>query len=117
MENKQMKNLIELHSYKKDISVEIIGVLNKLSNSSENAVAIGNDVNYATNALIKSYIVMNFTQGNVPLKDFLNNFEKNLIDIALSLSNWNQRKAALILGMKPTALFEKIKKYDLRNYS
>ncbi len=68
--------------------------------------------------LIRTYILENVAQcEHLSLKEFIRSFEKKLIDYALRISNHNQKKAASILGVKPTALCEKIKRYELKTDS
>jgi DNA-binding NtrC family response regulator len=62
--------------------------------------------------LIKLYMIVNINSTSLPLRDFLQNFERNLIDMALKVCNENQRQAAGILGLKPTCLNEKIKRFN-----
>jgi len=65
--------------------------------------------------LIKKYLLTNCTSINVPLKNFMNEFEKEMLVRALKISHGNQRVASFILGLKPTTLNEKMKKYNLQN--
>ena len=55
----------------------------------------------------------NCTKKNVPLKNFIDEIEKDMISKALKVAGGNQRVASFILGIKPTTLNEKIKKFDL----
>jgi DNA-binding NtrC family response regulator len=64
--------------------------------------------------LIVMYMTTNIGQQKIPLKLFMNDLEKRMIESCLSLTLGNQRSAASILGVKPTALFEKIKKHGIR---
>ena len=41
-------------------------------------------------------------------------FERNLILLALERANWNQRKAASLLKVKPTTLNAKLKRLQVR---
>jgi DNA-binding NtrC family response regulator len=45
------------------------------------------------------------------LKDFLSRVELRLIIYSLNKTNGNQREAARMLGIKPTTLNEKLKRY------
>ena len=47
------------------------------------------------------------------LKEFLSHIERNLILAALERTNGDQKKAADILGIKPTTLHEKMKRYHI----
>ena len=64
--------------------------------------------------LIMKYLLSNCTCINVPLKNFMNEFEKEMLIRTLKISGGSQRVAAFILGVKPTTLSEKIKKYKLK---
>ncbi len=71
------------------------------------------DVDSPRDTLIRSYILNNCTKKNVPLKNFIDEIEKDMISKALKVAGGNQRVASFILGIKPTTLNEKIKKFDL----
>lgn len=73
----------------------------------------GEEMDNSRDTLIRSYILNNCTKKNVPLKSFIDEFEKEMINKALRVSGGNQRVASFILGMKPTTLNEKIKKFNL----
>jgi len=47
------------------------------------------------------------------LKDFLARVELHLIIHSLNRANGNQREAAKILGLKPTTLNEKLRRYNI----
>ena len=47
------------------------------------------------------------------LKDMVREFERQLIEAALSASAGNQRRAAASLGLLPTTLHEKMKRLGL----
>lgn len=48
------------------------------------------------------------------LRDAVQAFERTLIHATLAACDWNQRKASLTLGVLPTTLREKIRRFDLR---
>ena len=73
----------------------------------------GKDVDNPRDTLIRSYILNNCTKKNVPLKNFIDEIEKDMISKALKVARGNQRVASFILGIKPTTLNEKIKKFNL----
>ena len=50
---------------------------------------------------------------NGSLKDMVREFERQLIEAALSASAGNQRRAAASLGLLPTTLHEKMKRLGL----
>jgi len=62
-------------------------------------------------SLVFAYLVANLNFKNIPLKEFMDDFEKKTLLTCLGLTHGNQRNAAAILGLKPTALFEKMRKH------
>jgi DNA-binding NtrC family response regulator len=64
--------------------------------------------------MIKNYIFLNSLNKGLPLKNFINNLEKNLIDLALSMTKGNQKDVCMILGIKESTLCEKIKRYKIQ---
>ena len=48
------------------------------------------------------------------LKDLVLEFEKNLITTALNKTEWNQKKAAVLLRVNPTTLNEKLKRMKIK---
>ena len=63
--------------------------------------------------VIKLYLLANMSEENIQLKDFLNGFEKNIIINVLKITGGSQKMSADILGVKPSAFFEKLKKYNI----
>ena len=63
---------------------------------------------------IDLFIEDSYRRKKMPLKDFLSDIELRLIVFSLNEANGNQRKAAKILGIKPTTLNEKLKRYKIR---
>jgi DNA-binding NtrC family response regulator len=51
---------------------------------------------------------------NLPLKERVGDFEKNLILAALEKTDWNQKKAAELLSVNPTTLSEKLKRLRIK---
>lgn len=49
-----------------------------------------------------------------PLKEMVDDYERKLVLMALELSHWNQRRAASSLGLLPSTLSEKMKRFGLR---
>lgn len=49
-----------------------------------------------------------------PLKEMVDEYERKLVLMALELSHWNQRRAASSLGLLPSTLSEKMKRFGLR---
>lgn len=49
-----------------------------------------------------------------PLKEMVDDYERKIVLMALELSHWNQRRAATSLGLLPSTLSEKMKRFGLR---
>lgn len=64
--------------------------------------------------LITNFLSMNYIGQNITLKNFLNEFEKRLIESALNSSCGSKKKAAVLLGVKFSTLSEKIKKHKIK---
>jgi two-component system response regulator HydG len=47
------------------------------------------------------------------LKSLVEEYEKGVIEQALRAANWNQRRAARALGVLPTTLHEKMKRFGM----
>ena len=62
-------------------------------------------------SLVFAYLDANLNFRNIPLKEFMDDFEKKILLACLRLTHGNQRNAAAILGLKSTALFEKMRKH------
>jgi hypothetical protein len=63
--------------------------------------------------LVFAYITSNLKFKGIPLKTFITEFEKSVIHASLRLTNGNQKDTASLLSLKPTALFEKMRKHGL----
>lgn len=61
--------------------------------------------------LVSSYLAANLSVQCTPLKEFMDDFEKRILRACLTLTQGHQRDAAAILGLKHTALFEKMRKH------
>jgi len=61
--------------------------------------------------LVSSYLAANLSIQCTPLKEFMDDFEKRILRACLTLTQGHQRNAAAILGLKYTALFEKMRKH------
>lgn len=70
--------------------------------------------NKAQEMLTKTYIIMNHSSQGMPLKQLLNALEKMIIDSALNVTRGSQKQAAQMLGVKQTALCEKMKKLKIK---
>ena len=66
-------------------------------------------------ALVFAYITTNLKFKGIPLKTLFAEFEKNIILAALRLTNGNQKDAASMLFLKPTAFFEKLRKHGINS--
>lgn len=64
-------------------------------------------------ALVSAYLLANLNFKCTPLKEFMDEFEKRILRTCLTLTQGHQRNAAVILGVKYTALFEKMRKHCL----
>jgi DNA-binding NtrC family response regulator len=62
-------------------------------------------------SLISAYLVANLNVKRTPLKEFMDDFERRILRTCLTLTQGHQRNAAAILGLKNTALFEKMRKH------
>jgi len=49
------------------------------------------------------------------LKDLVQEYERQLLLMALELAGWNQRRVAASLGLLPSTLSEKMKRLGLRS--
>ncbi len=49
-----------------------------------------------------------------PLKEMVDDYERKIVLMALELAHWNQRRAASSLGLLPSTLSEKMKRFGLR---
>jgi len=68
----------------------------------------------ATKSLALAYLVANMNFKNIPLKEFMDGFEKKILLACLRLTRRNQKDAAAMLRLKPTALIEKMRKYGIQ---
>ena len=65
------------------------------------------------NDIVKHYILINFYKGDVGLENFLKSLERKVLADTMMITNGNQKKASQILGLKPTTLNGKLKKYKI----
>lgn len=63
--------------------------------------------------LIKLYVSRNLTESRLPLRQFMKEFEKQILESMLFLTGGNQKKAAHLLGMKETTFSQKLRKYRI----
>ena len=65
------------------------------------------------NKIIEIYTRINMDGKIIPLKKLMGDLEKKIMIQVLSITKGNQRKASDILGVRPSTLNEKIKKYRI----
>ena len=53
--------------------------------------------------------------NSMPLKERVGNFERAIIVAALAKTDWNQKKAARLLGVNATTLSEKLKRLKIKS--
>ena len=66
-------------------------------------------------SLVIAYLIANMEFRCIPLKSFLDGCEKKILLACLNLTQGNQKNAATVLSLKPTALFEKMRKHGIRS--
>jgi DNA-binding NtrC family response regulator len=66
-------------------------------------------------SLVLAYLSSNLNKESIPLKAFMDSFEKKILLSCLRLTRGNQKNAAALLCIKPTALFEKMRKHGIRS--
>jgi len=64
-------------------------------------------------ALVVAYLTANLSLKDIPLKQLLDKCEKKILLGCLQLNQGSQKDAAATLGLKPTALFEKLRKHRI----
>lgn len=63
--------------------------------------------------LAMAYLVANLNFKTTPLKEFMDDCERKIVLSSLHLTLGSQKNAAGLLGLKPTALFEKMRKHGI----
>ncbi len=66
-------------------------------------------------SLASTYLAANLNFKTVPLKEFMDGFEKKILLACLRLTHGHQKNAAAVLRLKPTALLAKMRKYGIRS--
>jgi len=64
-------------------------------------------------SLVLAYLVANLNSGNLPLKAFMDSCEKKILLACLRFTGGSQKNAAAVMGIKPTVLFEKMRKHGI----
>ena len=77
---------------------------------------INEELSYIKTNLVRTYLKKNCSTEQIPLKNFIKSVERELVVKALRISNGSQRVASFVLGMKPTTLNEKIKKFRIDEF-
>lgn len=73
--------------------------------------ALNQSLKQLQDSLIKSYLSSNLEDPGLPLKSFINGLEQKIVTYALQIAMGNQKNAAHLLGLKPTTLGEKLKRF------
>jgi len=68
----------------------------------------------AMEELVKAYILKNFADEILPLNEFTDRVEAEIIRYALMISEENQKKTAFLLGLNAPTLCEKMKRYNIK---
>jgi len=63
--------------------------------------------------LLSTYLDSLLNSPGVPLKDFMWDLEREIIQTSLNMTRGHQKNAAAILGIKPTTLFQKMLKFAI----
>ena len=100
------------------------GNVRELENAIERAVVLAPPSGDIGGELIREYIEpvtfdpsrpsMTVPPDGLPMKDVVQEFQKQLIIDALRKTGWVQKEAARLLGVKPTTLNEMIKRHGIR---
>lgn len=67
----------------------------------------------AKESLVYAYLAANLNFKNIPLKEFMDDLEKNILLSCLHLTQGSQMNTADMLSLKPTALSEKMRKHGI----
>lgn len=68
-------------------------------------------VDACVETLVSAYLAANLDGRRTSLKEFMDDLERRILHSCLTLTQGHQRNAAGILGLKYTALFEKMRKH------
>jgi len=64
-------------------------------------------------SLARAYLAANLSARSIPLKEFMDDFEKRILASCLRLTQGNQKNVAAVLSIKPTSLHEKLRRYGI----
>ena len=122
-ENGKRLNSIDQDALRVMMHYDWPGNVRELENSVERAVVLSGTSGSIRSDLLPQEI-LDSTSGrpdgipaqsqNGSLRELVLEFERNLILLALERANWNQRKAASLLKVKPTTLNAKLKRLQVR---
>jgi len=65
-------------------------------------------------SLTQAYLAANLRSRHIPLKAFMDDLEKRILVSCLRLAQGNQKNVAAVLSVKPTSLFEKLRRHGIR---
>ncbi|MDI6851745.1 MAG: sigma 54-interacting transcriptional regulator [bacterium] len=89
------------------------GNIRELEKEVERMIAFTEDGGYITVDKLSPKITA-MESHNFSLDELVENYEKNILIDALLSCNWNETKAAKMLGISRTSLIAKMKKYNLK---
>ena len=92
---------------------KLISRSNLIGSENIDLSSIKADLGDARTKLINCYLLRNCTSKNLPMNLFINSLEKDIIKKTLKIARGNQKVASMILGIKPSTLNEKIKRYEI----
>lgn len=88
--------------------------ISKLIGKSLDPSGIQEKLDRAVGELVKAYMLKNFADEILPLNEFTDMVESEIIKYALMISEENQKKTAFLLGLNPPTLCEKMKRYNIK---
>ena len=71
-------------------------------------------IEQAKESVVSAYLDANLQSRKIPLKESMNDLEKEILLLGLLQTRGHQTGAAALLGLKPTALFEKSRKHGIK---
>jgi len=99
------------------------GNVRELENVMERAVVLASDSGELTPDLFPREVLnsssvrikrLDMLENGTSLKDLVREYERNLIVNALEKADWNQKEAAVMLGVNPSTLNEKLKRLKVK---
>ena len=80
---------------------------------SRSALEFVKEMEESVRSLTIAYLAANLDFKDLPLKQFLDDCEKKILLGCLHVTHGSQKNASTLLGIRPTALFEKMRKYGI----